>query len=609
MDAIKLFKKPSVSITDDLECYGYELTFTNQKFVLSYMHPLLPYRGMLLTYQLGNGKTYAAAALSHLYTTYGFDVLFLSHNLNVKENFKKEYLTFIRNHNLDNNIKKIKRMGLTKFFISKPDINGGLVIIDEAHNLRENANRYPEIKNILDKNKNIKILVITATPMIDSINEIDSLRSLIEPSAPIAYSEKAKNTVKINYIGKEKNFGKIMLSEMKGNQLNTYLKAYKNAHYDVYSEVRQASVTASKHYNNNIPLSEQSAKIQILLDSLIKGELTAVFCFYIKRGINFITSVLLNNGFEQWKPNSMYDENIRRFAIITGKTSEYETSSAISSFNSIMNIEGGVIEVMLGSSVLNESITLKNVRHAHILTPFWNYGQTEQALGRVVRIGSHEMLPRKQRTLNVYLHASHIKNYNKYNDIGKKNVEEIGIDIEMWKTSWRKKEEINNYINRIGKLSIWNGKWNPTCETKIPPVDNKMVIKANNCIWDLNRCFETNRSKISWCNVNLNNAICYNCDSGEITLGPPTYYIKINRPLAEGYTIWRSCVDEKLRLTNNSLKSKNKRCSYRGKLIKNINKDEIIKIADDLNVDHNINAIIENLKKDNRFFDKQIEII
>jgi superfamily II DNA or RNA helicase len=602
---LKLFKKPSDKISEDLDCYCYALTFPNQNFVLSYMHPNLPYRGMLLAYQLGNGKTYASAALAHLYTYYGFEVLFLSHSVNAIENFKREYNGFIADHRLSSNLKMIKTMGLTKFFINKPIIKGGLVIIDEAHNLRENANRYPEIKNILNANKDIKILVITATPMIDSIKEVDSLRQLIEADAPIAYSERNFNsTVKVEYVGTDMGFGKLMLSEMVGKQLTAYKNTLNDSVYDVYSKVRQASISCSANYDPNLSLAEQSSKANIMLTQLKKGELTAVFCFYIARGINFIGDVLKHNGFTQWCERDVNDGHTRRFAIISGNTMQHETASIISTFNTIKNVNGGLIEVLLGSSVLNESITLKNVRHAHILTPFWNYGQTEQALGRVVRIGSHDLLDPHQRTLKIYLHASYLQGSLP----AESNFVIEGKDLEMWETSWQKKTEITNYFLKISEISIWTGDWIPTkTEIDAPAVNGNTVIKSNNWIWDLRDCFETNKSRISWCVIDRSLGIGYNCATNEIVYGGPPDYIKIYGPLPDGYTIWRSCVDNKLRITCHKSGSSRK-VDGRGRLLTNVNANLIIKIAKDLKVDPTLTAIIDKLRSENRYFNTQIEV-
>ena len=49
-----------------------------------------------------------------------------------------------------------------------------------------------------------------------------------------------------------------------------------------------------------------------------------------------------------------------------------------------------------------EGISLKNVRQAHIMEPFWNYVRLEQVQGRAIRICSHKDLPMVERTVEVF---------------------------------------------------------------------------------------------------------------------------------------------------------------------------------------------------------------
>ena len=58
-------------------------------------------------------------------------------------------------------------------------------------------------------------------------------------------------------------------------------------------------------------------------------------------------------------------------------------------FNSSDNIDGKYIKFILGSKVMNEGITLKNVKQVHILEPFFNLSKIEQVIGRAVRICVH----------------------------------------------------------------------------------------------------------------------------------------------------------------------------------------------------------------------------
>ena len=58
-------------------------------------------------------------------------------------------------------------------------------------------------------------------------------------------------------------------------------------------------------------------------------------------------------------------------------------------FNSIENINGEIIQVIIFSKLLSEGISFNNVRSIHIQTPHWNYSETSQVIARGLRLNSH----------------------------------------------------------------------------------------------------------------------------------------------------------------------------------------------------------------------------
>jgi hypothetical protein len=59
-------------------------------------------------------------------------------------------------------------------------------------------------------------------------------------------------------------------------------------------------------------------------------------------------------------------------------------------FNSSDNIDGKHIKFILGSQVMNEGITLENVREVHILDVHYNLGRVDQVIGRAIRQCKHQ---------------------------------------------------------------------------------------------------------------------------------------------------------------------------------------------------------------------------
>lgn len=573
-----------------MEQYSFVNTFDKQNIILSYLHPWSVYRSLIICYKVGTGKTYASACLSELYLLEGFKVLYISNSRNSIENFKNEYNKVITDSKLKNLIKNVSFMSFTKMYGSEFKDIYGLIILDEIHNLRENAKRYLPIKEHLENAKNAKILAMSATPMIDSADELDSIYKIIGEEKIIFSSEedpKKMINVDIKYIGSKVGNQFLYLSKMEGLQLEKYKEAL-SINDSVYTLARQTSISVSETYDETIELKYQSSKIKKFIDNIQPNKLTVVFCFYIKRGINFLAQVLESLGYTEWEPNNVSDT--KKYAIINGETGNTDVGAIIDEFNSLANIEGKRIHILIGSSVLSESITLFNVRELHILSPFWNYGQIDQSIGRTIRYGSHSNIKhQKDRNIKIYLHAAC-------------DEEGGGQDIDMWKIAYSKKCNIND---RLDKAKIENKEYVEYKNLNIPDVDNNMVFKIDNTIWDLRNCFDSNPSKISWCNIYYENIVVYDIVNNKKVLGvrlPAN--LKINKPLDTGITIWRSCVDNKLRITINEKKGKFRK---RGKILNNMISKEIQIVSAHLNCSPNIEEIILKLKSDARYFDKQIE--
>ena len=85
------------------------------------------------------------------------------------------------------------------------------------------------------------------------------------------------------------------------------------------------------------------------------------------------------------------------FVTVTGKSSE-ETADIMPEekkfildnvFSNTDNIEGKFIKLVLGSKVMNEGISLKNVSQVHVLDVYFNLGRIDQVIGRAIRYCSH----------------------------------------------------------------------------------------------------------------------------------------------------------------------------------------------------------------------------
>lgn len=153
--------------------------------------------------------------------------------------------------------------------------------------------------------------------------------------------------------------------------------------------------------------------------------LAFIYSNLVKVGVDIFQEVMLRNGYLEYqenKSNYLYASNTRcyfctytysnhtklpsdipdhkfypaTFLIITGKSDE--TADQVSGekhrilydiFNSSKNKIGKYIKFVLGSKVMSESVTLKNIKEIHILDVHYNLGRVDQILGRGIRFCVH----------------------------------------------------------------------------------------------------------------------------------------------------------------------------------------------------------------------------
>ncbi len=169
--------------------YGVLYDF-QKKGVLSLVKMMEKYSGAILADAVGLGKTWSALAVMKYYQLQGRKILLLCPKK--LENNWKQYLKTKNSRFADDNFDYIVRYH-TDLFEDRlqkgndVDIeylqgsNPMLIVIDESHNLRNaSSNRYKFlVENLLRKNQNLKVLLLSATPINNSLNDIKNQFSLL----------------------------------------------------------------------------------------------------------------------------------------------------------------------------------------------------------------------------------------------------------------------------------------------------------------------------------------------------------------------------------------------------------------------------------------------
>ncbi len=188
----------------------------------------------------------------------------------------------------------------------------------------------------------------------------------------------------------------------------------------LYLTKNDKQITGKIFHENN--LKTISTKFyQCLID--IKGPGTRfVYSNLVRFGIELFQEVLKQNGYLEYDESGSYqispsticyhcnipkqnhskaigkedhDFSPATFMAVTGKTQDEDTIPEEKHkiikeiFNNIKNRHGKFIKIMLGSKVMNEGITLKNLSSIHILDVHFNLGKVDQVMGRGIRYCVH----------------------------------------------------------------------------------------------------------------------------------------------------------------------------------------------------------------------------
>ena len=222
------------------------------------------------------------------------------------------------------------------------------------------------------------------------------------------------------------------LSAELDRESNTYGKKI----YDALSGLK----SNSNKYLSRAGLSKYSPKFLKILDVIEETsnnpEQDGLHLIYSQfrtlEGIGVFKLVLEENGFAELKVKKdalgIYELDIKeedfgkpRFALYTGTETEEERELIRNIYNSAWekipvkmkeelekmssnNFYGEILKILMITSSGAEGINLKNVRHVHIMEPYWHPVRLEQVIGRARRICSHIDLPLNKRNIQIYIY-------------------------------------------------------------------------------------------------------------------------------------------------------------------------------------------------------------
>ena len=163
-----------------------------------------------------------------------------------------------------------------------------------------------------------------------------------------------------------------------------------------------------------------ASTIQQILDN--PDDVCFVYSESVGQGGIILLSLLLKDIFGFEIAITAKKNEKKRCALIYGSIEPHKITEMLDNMVNIpANMTGKICRVVLGSKVLTLGHDLMNIRQVHILTPHWNFSETEQVIGRAKRFNGNKALEDAglDPTLRVFLHAAVSKRYE-------------SIDLKLW---------------------------------------------------------------------------------------------------------------------------------------------------------------------------------
>lgn len=164
-----------------------------------------------------------------------------------------------------------------------------------------------------------------------------------------------------------------------------------------------------------------------------------IYSNFLECGLKSFAQVLEHNGYKNY---SEYGQGKKRFAYITSEQTKQEKEEIKHVYNQLSNIDGTKLKILLLSSAAKEGLSLKAVRQAHIIEPYWNQNRLEQIIGRGSRYCSHAMLPTDERIIKIYIYLAVHPN------------EKQTVDQYIHKLAERKQKLIKEFEEAIYSVAV-----------------------------------------------------------------------------------------------------------------------------------------------------------
>ena len=521
-------------------CFPNKFTFQQpQLFVSNYIHPETKHKGLLLYHKIGAGKTCAAVKIAENFKSKRNIIMICPASL--VGNFYKEirsectgkeyisdenrtklktldvqsaeYKKIIRsiNDQIDTNYQIYSYNKFTDLILNRRlRLDNSLLIIDEVQNIvSEHGSYYKIISNAIAKATNLRIVIMSATPIFDKPMELGLTLNLLTSTKDNFEIGQKFNEKYIDYkiINNNPQYNIKNANQLR-LKLNGLISFFSGAPSYVFPERRQKIIYCpmSKYqYESYKIVQDKEGKINKLdllklpnnffIGSRIISNIAFPNKLVNKAGLNALTKKAMNlenlhiystkyyeiikrilkssgtifiySNFREYgglmsfiKVLEHYkfvnflthDQGRNRYAIWSGDESIEQKEKLKDVFNSKSNYNGSRIKIILGSPAIKEGVSLLRVRQVHIMEPYWNMSRLEQVIGRAIRFCSHKDVEPEKRIVKVYIYIATIPTELAIKEKEEKLEPTITVDEHIYNMALTK-DKLNSKFEQIIKES------------------------------------------------------------------------------------------------------------------------------------------------------------
>jgi len=148
-------------------------------------------------------------------------------------------------------------------------------------------------------------------------------------------------------------------------------------------------------------LSEYSIKYASIIRDILEhpNQNIFIYCDLVMGSGIFLFSKLLEL-FKYSEAVGGEKTKVKRYALMTDVSKIHKLKDT---FNKRENVHGDIIQVIIGSRMISEGFSFYNVQREYILAPWYNYSETDQAIARGYRLGSHNYLLELNETPTLFI--------------------------------------------------------------------------------------------------------------------------------------------------------------------------------------------------------------